>query len=140
MNHVLEQYLRSFIHSQPTNWFRYLALAEWSYNTSLHTSSGFTPFEVIYSKPSPALPHYIPGTTNNEAVETLVSSRQEIQTKLQQRLMKAQAAMKQQAGTKHDDITYAVGQWVYVKLKPFCQQSITGTTHPKLSKCFFGPF
>ena len=78
--------------------------------------------------------------TNNEAVETLVSSRQEIQTKLQQRLMKAQAAMKQQAGTKHDDITYAVGQWVYVKLKPFCQQSITGTTHPKLSKCFFGPF
>lgn len=140
MNRVLEQYLRSFVHSQLTNWFRYLALTEWSYNMSLHTNSGFTHFEVIYGKPPLALPHYIPGMTNNEAVETLVSSRQEIQTKLQQRLMKAQAAMKQQAGTKHDDITYAVGQWVYVKLKPFCQQSITGTTHPKLSKCFFGPF
>lgn len=28
MDHVLEQYLRSFVPSQPASWFRYLALAE----------------------------------------------------------------------------------------------------------------
>lgn len=89
MNRILEQYLCFFVHSQLANWFRYLALAKWSYNTSLYTSSGFTPFEVLYSKPLPTLPHYILGTTNNEAVETLVTGRQEIHTKLQQRLLKA---------------------------------------------------
>ena len=37
MNRVLKQYLSSFVHLQPTNWFHYLSLAEWSYNTSLHS-------------------------------------------------------------------------------------------------------
>lgn len=34
MNRTLEQYLRSFVHHEPASWFRFLALAEWSYNTS----------------------------------------------------------------------------------------------------------
>lgn len=38
MNRTLEQYLRSFVHQQPTEWHRFLALAEWSYNTSQHSS------------------------------------------------------------------------------------------------------
>ena len=140
MNRVLEQYLRSFVHSQPANWFRYLALAEWSYNTSLHTSSGFTPFEVIYGKPPPSLPHYLPGHTTNEAVDTLLTSRQEIHTKLRQRLLKAQEAMKHHADSKREDVSFTVGQWVYVKLRPHRQRSVTGDTHSKLSKRFFGPF
>jgi len=82
MNRILEQYLRSFVHSQPANWFRYLALVEWSYNTSIHTSLGFTPFEVIYGKTPPTLPHYIPGLTSNEAVDNLIHNCQEIHRKL----------------------------------------------------------
>lgn len=33
-----------------------------------------------------------------------------------------------------------VGQWVYVKLCPYRQVSITGIAHNKLTKRFFGPF
>lgn len=89
MNQVLEQYLRSFIHEQPTTWYRYLTLAEWCYIISLHSSSGLTPFEVIYGKPPPALPHYLQGVSSNEVVDSLMSSRQEIHQKLQRRLHKA---------------------------------------------------
>ena len=89
MNQVLEQYLRSFIHEQLTTWYRYLTLAEWCYIISLHSSSGLTPFEVIYGKPPPALPHYLQGVSSNEVVDSLMSSRQEIHQKLQRRLHKA---------------------------------------------------
>lgn len=102
MNRILEQYLRSFVHSQPANWFRYLTLAEWSYNTSLHSGSGFTPFEIIYSKLLLAIPQYLQGTSTNEDVDSLISSHQAIQEALQRRLSKAQAAMKKQADTKRE--------------------------------------
>jgi len=140
MNRILEQYLRSFVHSQPANWFRYLTLAEWSYNTSLHSGSGFTPFEIIYSKLLLAIPQYLQGTSTNEDVDSLISSHQAIQEALQRRLSKAQAAMKKQADTKREDVTFNVGQWVYVKLCPFRQHSVGELVHPKLSKRFFGPF
>ena len=140
MNRVLEQYLRCFVSSQPSTWFRYLSLAEWSYNTLLHSSSGLTPFEVIYAKPPPAIPHYIPGSTNNEAVESLVTSRQAIHVKLLKTLQKAQDSMKKYADTKREEVTFSEGQWVYVKLHLARQRSVTGATHSKLSKCYFGPF
>nr|KYP55263.1 Retrotransposable element Tf2 [Cajanus cajan] len=51
INRVLEQYLRSFVHDHPSKWSNFLALAEWSYNTSVHSGTGLTPFEVTYGKP-----------------------------------------------------------------------------------------
>lgn len=140
MNRVLEQYLRCFVHSQPTTWFRYLALAEWSYNTSLHSSSGLTPFEITYDKPPPTVLDYIPGTTNNEAVHSLLETRQTMHSKLQRRLKQAQERMKAHADARREDISFEEGQWVYVKLRPGRQSSIIGRPYQKLSKRFFGPF
>lgn len=140
INRVLEQYLRCFVHDHPSSWFPYLALAEWCYNTSRHSGSGLTPFEITYGKPPPTIMDYIHGATKNEAVHTVLVERQALHSKLQQRLRKAQELMKKYADAKREDITFEVGQWVYVKLKPGRQTSITAQRHPKLSKRFFGPF
>jgi len=48
--------------------------------------------------------------------------------------------MKQHADAHQRDVNYEVGQWVYVKVCPFHQRSVTCSVHPKLSKRFFGPF
>ena len=48
--------------------------------------------------------------------------------------------MKRYADSKRDDVSFSVGQWVYVKLRPGRQTSVTGRHHPKLSKHFFEPF
>lgn len=140
MNRILEQYLHCFVHSQPAAWFSYLALADWSYNTSLHSSSGLTPFEIIYGKPPPAVLDYVAGATNNEATQSLLTSRQALHSKLQKRLQKAQDTMKRYTDPKRDDVSFEIGQWVYVKLRPGRQSSVVGRHHSKLSKCFFGPF
>jgi len=44
LNRVLEQYLRAFVHNKPNQWHTFLPLAEWSYNTSTHSATGFSPF------------------------------------------------------------------------------------------------
>ena len=106
----------------------------------LHSSSGLTPFEIIYGKPPPTVLDYVAGTTNNEAAQSLLESRHALHSKLQQRLKKAQETMKHYADAKRDDVSFKVGQWIYVKLRPGRQSSVTGQPLPKLSKHFFGPF
>lgn len=54
-------------------------------------------------------------------------------------LLKAQAAMKQSADVHQRNVTYSVSDQVYVRLRPYCQKSVTAT-YNKLSKCYFDPF
>ena len=140
MNRVLEYYMCSLVHLNPADWFNFLALAEWLYNTSIHSSTCLTPYEVIYGKAPRTIPHYIVGSSNNEVVNSLLPSRQAMHDTLRRCLLKAQNTMKLHVDTRCHDVTFDVGQWFYVKLQPFHQCSVTGVLHPKLSKWFFGPF
>lgn len=89
LNRVLEQYLRSFVHEQPSQWCKFLSLAEWSYNTSVHSSTGVSPYQVVYGKPPPSIPQYLLGSTPVEAVDSLLSARQEMLILLRKKLIKA---------------------------------------------------
>lgn len=48
VNQILEQYLRCFVDSMQTNWSSLLPMAEFAYNNSFHSSSGFSPFYSNY--------------------------------------------------------------------------------------------
>jgi hypothetical protein len=55
VNKALQQYLRCFVHNEPTKWGDYLHWAEWHYNTAVHTSTGLSPFQVVYGRAPPTL-------------------------------------------------------------------------------------
>lgn len=59
VNNTLQQYLRCFVHEQPKLWGNFLHRVEWHYNTATHSSSGLTPFQIVYGKPPPTLTTYI---------------------------------------------------------------------------------
>lgn len=48
--------------------------------------------------------------------------------------------MKSQADDKRHDVSYHIGDWVYVKLRPYRQTSVSLANYNKLSKRFYGPF
>ena len=139
LNRSLEQYLRAYVHTQPSNWYRFLSLAEWSYNTSLHSAIGMTPFEAVYGKPPPKIADYLRGQSSNDAVDSLLSTRIQIHDQLTRRLHRAQERMKLTADKHRRDVSFTIGDWVYVRLRPYRQTSIA-PTYSKLAKRFYGPF
>lgn len=44
------------------------------------------------------------------------------------------------ADQKRRDVSYSIGDLVYVKLRPYCQTSLTGHHYNKLAKQFYGPY
>lgn len=80
------------------------------------------------------------GFYTNEVVDSILTSKTAIHDKLKASLFKAQTTMKTFADVKRRPDNFEVRQWAYVKLRPYRQSSVSGTTHHKLAKCYFGPF
>lgn len=140
LNRVLQQYLRAFVHNKPSDWGKYLSLVEWSYNTASHSATGLTPFEITFVKPPPSIPQYISGTSQLEAVDSLMSTREDLFSLLKRKLRKAQLQMKTSADLHRYEVHYKVGDWVYVRLRPYRQTSVSGVHYSKLGKLYYGPY
>ena len=140
MNRMIEQYLHSFVHRNPAEWYKFLALVEWSYNTSQHSGTGFTPYEVVYGKPPPSVLDYLKGSSRNDAVDTMLVTRGVVHAALRRKLLKAQEDMKLLADKRRRDVQYEEGQMVYVRLRPHRQLSLQDQSPNKLAKRYLGPF
>lgn len=81
--------------TQPKEWVKWLSLAEWWYNTSCHSASSISPFEVVYgySPPKvvygyspPRLTSYVKGIAKVKAVDEILKSRDQISKALKENL------------------------------------------------------
>ncbi|CAK9782871.1 unnamed protein product [Cutaneotrichosporon oleaginosum] len=95
INQVLEQYLRIYINHNQDDWALHskLAQAEFVYNNSVHSSTGFSPFEVVYGlHPRSPLDHAKP--TKLPAISQFNEQRSALRAQLVKNLEKAQANYK----------------------------------------------
>jgi hypothetical protein len=140
LNQCLETYLRCFVHSCPTQWAKWLSVAEYWYNTSEHSAVGRTPFQVVYGY----TPRHFGITAESIVPVTELSDwlrERELMTKvIKFHLIRACDRMKKQADKHRSERSFEVGESVYLKLQPYVQSSVATRSNNKLTFRFFGPY
>ncbi|KAJ1686917.1 hypothetical protein LUZ63_018307 [Rhynchospora breviuscula] len=141
VNQCIEQYLRCLAQHQPRKWTRWLALAEWWYNTSFHSAIHTTPFQALYGYAPPMIPMGQPPKSMVESVNKMFQERHHLNLQLKEHLRKAHERMKKFADNKRIERKFSVGDWVYLKIQSYRQLSLQHVKHnPKLAPKYCGPF
>lgn len=64
-------------YEKPSDWFKWLPLAEYWYNTSYHSATRFTSFEIVYGQPPPLHLPYLAGESKVDVVDRSLMAREE---------------------------------------------------------------
>jgi transposase InsO family protein len=141
VNKCLEGYLRFFVSDKQTQWFKWLPLAEWWYNTSFHTATKMTPFMALYGYHPPSITSSLKEKSKVQAVEDHIENQQQVLQILKDNLTMAQNRMKQQADQHRSERSFEVGDWVFLRLQPYKQMSLKQAKKDnKLSPKYYGPY
>lgn len=140
VNQCMETCLCCFVHACPKQWFHWLHLAEFWYNTSWHFALGSPCFQVLYG--------HNPRQFGIEASDSFLvadmvrwlQDRNLMQRLIQQHLVRAQERMKRQADKHRSERQFNIGDMVFLKLQPYIHTSVAARGNQKLTFKFFGPF
>lgn len=111
----LVAYLRMF--TNKTNWDNWLPTAMFSYNTSVHTSHGMTPFELVFGRKANIPSEFeigAVGKTANEFLDELINRLRDTQSLAYDRLLAAKQKSKLWYDQKVNPVNFEVGDEVFL--------------------------
>jgi hypothetical protein len=138
VNQSLEMYLRCSIQENSKNWKQWISLAEFWYNSAVHSSIGMSPFKALYGH-EPDL-GAMPSMSSDPEAPTILTERTAQLELLKTKLAAATNRMKLKADRNRTEKEFSVGDQVLLKLQPYVHQSVVSRPYPKLAYKYFGPY
>lgn len=90
VNRTVEMYLRCFTSHRPKERVQWLPWAEYCYNTSIHSSTRWTAYEIVYGQPPHTLLSYVPSTSQVKEVNQELKDREQVVKELCERIGEVQ--------------------------------------------------
>ena len=136
---VLEEYLRHFISYSQTDWDSWLPFATFTYNTTPHSATKFSPFELLYGH-IPSLPTSIqqPVKTNYTYDDFVANLKQKLQYSNQlarENLFQSKISSKENYDKRNLVRNFNVGDKVLL-----FDESVRRGRSKKLSSLWIGPY
>jgi len=140
VNRIITMYLRCLAGDRPRSWLQWLPWAEYCYNTSFQTAIRCSPFRVVYGRDPPTLISYQPVAAKVATVDKQLLERDQFLEEIKDRLLQAQGTMKAFQDQQRREVSFEVGDWVWLRLHQRSALSIKPASPNKLGPRFFGPF
>lgn len=135
---VIKDYLRTFVNHEPALWDEWIKAACFCYNTTIHGSTGFTPFELLFGfkarlpsgvqKPPEIVYNY-----ENYVID-LKNKLQNSYLIARDNLIKTKETTKKRFDQKAKSVNFNVGDHVLLR------KGDSGLGHKELTGRFVGPF
>jgi hypothetical protein len=117
------------VHACLRQWSNWLDLAEFWYNTSLHSALGRSPFEVLYGfAPQQFGLHSATDPPITDLTDWL-HDRELMTEVIKQHLHRAKNRVKKQADEHRSERVFQSDDWVFLKLQPYVQSSLVDRSH-----------
>ncbi|KAF8701563.1 hypothetical protein RHS03_06511, partial [Rhizoctonia solani] len=131
VNQFIEFYLRSYVAADHLDWTTWLPLAEYAYNNARHSTTGKTPFELVYGRNPVMNPSNIPANVPeaDHIANTLAKEWKEAESAL--RMTK-----ERMAGPRGVTLEYSIGKKVWLDGKNVELRTNSNKLDPKR----LGPF
>lgn len=137
-NQTLEHYLRTFCNEKQNNWASLLAMAEYVYHNAKHSTTGVSPFMLMYGY-NPEIHVRLEDEKHEEevpAAKEKIEAISKLRKELEQRWQRAIDSQVKAYNKKHKPISFNVGDLVMLSTKNLKQKR----PNKKLSHKAIGPF
>ena len=137
MNRKLEEMIRAFINYKQDNWDEHLTEFEVAYNSSVNSTTTFTPFFLAYGMHPRTIP-FETVASKNETTNDYLTTMQEATAIAQQKIKRANENSAKYENKKRNPCLFKVGDLVMLSTKNLHLD--TNAQRNKLSMKYCGPF